>query len=85
MTIPKIFKSSVGVFSPKRTAYLLDGVSLVFVLLYDFTSLAGIGHIASLVVFGLLSAVLILCLLSPRSVDRWLPFGICFGIFLLSL
>ena len=84
MTIPKLIKSSGTVFSPKRAAYLLDGVSLAFVLLLSFTSLAQVGHVAAYVVFGLLSLVLILCFFTPRSVDRWFPFLICLVIFTIS-
>jgi hypothetical protein len=76
MTTAKAPKSASEAFSPKRVAYLLDGVTVAFLFLLGFTDLSGAGQECSYCIFGLLSLVLVLCLLSPPAVDRWLPFGI---------
>jgi hypothetical protein len=85
MTISEHLKFTVRGFSPKRTAYILVFASLALMAICDGTDFGLVGHLTAKFTFGLLSIVLILCLLSPRSIDRWLPFGICLAIFLLSL
>lgn len=72
-------KISARGFSPKRTAYVLDGVLLAFIILsrsqladnYVYQNAAILSDICLFIV------VAALCLCSPRSADRWLPLIIC--------
>ena len=73
------FKSLAKGFSPKRTAYILNGVLLTFIGLsrtnlatnYEFRNVAILSDL------GLFAVVAVLCLSSPRSADRWLPLIVC--------
>jgi len=74
---------SVRGFSLNRLAYLLDGVSLLLLLLYRRADrILGDRMIAG-VAFWLMLAVLVFCLLTPRAVrHRWMPFLLGFIIYL---
>ena len=77
-------KFSVRGFSLNRFAYCLDAVCLLLLPLYHYSDrifgdqmIAGVGWLLTIV-------VLLLCLLTPRSVRyRWLPFLIGFIIMLI--
>jgi hypothetical protein len=83
MRVTEHLKVSARGFSPKRTAYLLDGVALlltVFFQSYIASAYYQVRSLTQLAMICLFVIVAILCLCSPRSVDRWLPLFICGGI-----
>jgi hypothetical protein len=83
MHIPQHFKFSVRGFSPKRTGYMLDLVSLGLVPVHSSVSCEQSGAIAGIAFFDML-VVLVLCLLTPRSDGRrFLPFVLGFFVFTL--
>ena len=77
-------KFSVRGFSLHRLAYLLDCVGLALWPLYIRADSLGSSYVGG-GAFTITILVLVLCLLTPRTVrHRWLPFLIGFIIFLVG-
>ena len=72
-------KISVHGFSMNRFAYCLDTVSLLLLALYPFADTYFGNRTIMGVAFVITIVVLLLCLLTQRTVrNRWLPFLIAF-------
>lgn len=79
MSIREHSKSSVRSFSLNRFAYCLDSVSLLLLALYSVADTIFGNRMIMGVAFVLTIVVLLLCLLTQRTVrNRWLPFLIAF-------
>ena len=77
-------KSSVRSLSLNRFAYCLDAVSLLLLALYSFADTIFGNRMIMGVAFVLTIVVLLLCLLTQRTVrNRWLPFLIAFILLLI--
>ena len=77
-------KSSVRGLSLNRFAYCLDAVSLLLLALYSFADTIFGNRMIMGVAFVLTIVVLLLCLLTQRTVrNRWLPFLIAFILLLI--
>lgn len=77
------FKFSILGFSPKRMGYLLVLVSLGFVPVHEYVSCEQSGGIAAFAFFDML-AVLVLCLVTPRSESRrFAPFALGLAVLVL--